>query len=80
MANGRYFEQSKIHCSGRPMPGRIRGRYRPILKATEQGTAPVGCGCQLGCTIWGCIYWRNLQNTTEPSVCDSDAALCQITL
>ena len=27
-----------------------------------------------------CAYWRNLANTTEPSVCGGDAALCQITL
>jgi len=24
-------------------------------------------------------YWRHLANTTEPSVCGDDAALCQIT-
>jgi len=29
--------------------------------------------------VWG-AYWRNLANTTEPSVCCGDAALCQITL
>jgi len=29
--------------------------------------------------IWG-AHWRHLANTTEPSVCGSDAALCQITL
>jgi len=49
-----------------------------ILKATEQGTALVRCGCRSGCTIL--VYWRNLANTTEPSVCGGDAALCQITL
>ena len=26
------------------------------------------------------IHWRRLANTTEPSVCGGDAALCQITL
>ena len=36
-------------------------------------------GCQLRCTRWG-TRWRNLANTTEPSVCCSDTALCQITL
>jgi len=26
------------------------------------------------------VHWRHLANTTEPSVCGGDAALCQITL
>ena len=25
-------------------------------------------------------HWRHLANTTEPSICGGDAALCQITL
>jgi len=25
-------------------------------------------------------HWRHLANTTEPSMCSSDVALCQITL
>ena len=29
--------------------------------------------------IWG-AHWRHLKNTTEPSMCGGDAALCQITL
>jgi len=29
--------------------------------------------------IWG-AHWRHLANTTEPSVCGSDAALHQLTL
>jgi len=29
--------------------------------------------------IWG-AHWRHLTNTTEPSMCGGDAALCQITL
>jgi len=29
--------------------------------------------------IWG-AHWRYLKNTTEPSMCGDDAALCQITL
>ena len=48
-----------------------------MLKAIRQDTAPVQCGCRLGCTIWG-AYWRNLVNTVEPSVCSGDAALCHI--
>ena len=29
--------------------------------------------------IWG-AHWRNLANTTEPSMCGGDVALCHITL
>jgi len=29
--------------------------------------------------IWG-AHWHHLANTSEPSICGSDAALCQITL
>jgi len=29
--------------------------------------------------VWG-ARWRHLANTTEPSMCGGDAALCQITL
>jgi len=29
--------------------------------------------------IWG-AHWHHLKNTTEPSMCGGDAALCQITL
>ena len=29
--------------------------------------------------VWG-AHWRHLANTTEPSMCGGDAALCQITL
>jgi len=29
--------------------------------------------------IWG-AHWRHLKNTTEPSMCGGDSALCQITL
>jgi len=29
--------------------------------------------------IWG-AHWCHLANTTEPSMCSGDAALCQITL
>ena len=28
-----------------------------MLKATQQGTAPVWCGCQLGCTTWGGVHY-----------------------
>jgi len=33
----------------------------------------------IGCTRYG-AHWRHLANTTEPSVCGGDAALCEITL
>jgi len=33
----------------------------------------------LAFNIWG-AQWRHLKNTTEPSMCGGDAALCQITL
>jgi len=29
--------------------------------------------------IWG-AYWHHVVNTSEPSVCSGDAALCKITL
>jgi len=50
-----------------------------ILRATQQGAAPARCGCRLECTRWG-AQWRQLANTTEPSVCGGDAALCQMRL
>jgi len=50
-----------------------------ILKVTQQGLEPVRCGCRFGCARWD-AHWRHLANTTEPSVCGGDAALCQITL
>ena len=50
-----------------------------ILKATQQGAAPVRRGCRLKCTTWG-AHWRHLVNAIEPSLYGSDAALCQITL
>jgi len=37
----------------------------------------------MGCTLlttYLLTYWRHLANTTEPSICCGDAALCQITL
>jgi len=32
------------------------------------------------CFLYMGAHWRHLANTTEPSVCGGDAALCQITL
>jgi len=31
-------------------------------------------------SIYGGAHWRHLANTTKPSMCGVDAALCQITL
>ena len=50
-----------------------------VLIATQQGAESVRWGCWLECIGWG-AHWRNLANTVEPSVCNGDAALCQITL
>jgi len=51
-----------------------------VLKVTAQATALIRRGCRLGCTVWGCTYWRHLANTNESCVCGGDAALCEITL
>jgi len=54
------------------MPGHVRGRHSENNSARNRtGTVRM---------FDGDAYWRNLANTTEPSVCDGDAALCQITL
>ena len=50
-----------------------------ILKAIQQGAAPVRCGYRLGRTSWG-TDWRRLVNTIESSVCGGDVATCQISL
>jgi len=39
----------------------------------------VAMASTLALYIWG-AHWCHLANTTEPSVCGGDAALCQITL
>ena len=36
-------------------------------------------GPKEACVVWG-AHWRNLTNTTEPSVCGGDVAFCQLTL
>jgi len=50
-----------------------------IHKATQQGMALVRADADWS-VLHGNAHWRNLANTTEPSVCNGDAALCQITL
>jgi len=52
-----------------------------ILKATQQGGRLYWYSADAD---WGVldegVHWRHPANTTESSVCGSDAALCQITL
>jgi len=55
------------------MPG---GRY---TQSDSAGAAPVRYGCRFGCTGWDARR-RHLENTTKPSVCGGDAALCHIAL
>jgi len=64
------------HVNGQ-LWGRKRGRPR-----TGRDGRYIQCGRFAGWDVldWGCTYWRNLANMTEPSVCGGDAALCQITL
>jgi len=40
-----------------------------------------GCchGNHFWLSVYGVYHWRHLKNTTEPSMCGGDAALCQIT-
>ena len=79
---GSTFLHVKGHFWGRKGAGPEHARTCPavdILKATQQGAAPVKCGCRLGRTRWS-AHWRNLANRAEPSLCGGDAALCQMTL
>jgi len=65
---------------GVQIPKSMKGNFEgtvDILKATQQGVEPVRRGRRLGCIKWG-VHWRHLVNTTEPSVCLGDVALCQI--
>jgi len=41
---------------------------------------PFGMGTSVGSVNRGGTHWRNLANTTEPSMYGGDGALCQITL
>jgi len=51
--------------SGRPAR-HIQTWAVDILEVTQQGAAPVWCGCRLECTRCA-AHWRNLASTTEPS-------------
>ena len=66
----------------------LRGKGRPIVKYTDALRSSVQkrlnrSRCHgnhfLAFYVWG-AHWRHLKNTTEPSMCGGDAALCQITL
>ena len=50
-----------------------------VLEVTQQGQKRYGANVDWG-VLDGYARWRNLANTTEPSICGSDAALRQITL
>ena len=54
----------------------LGGRYTQSDSARAE---PIRYGCRFWCTKWG-ANWRNLANTSEPSECGADAALCQIIL
>ena len=50
-----------------------------MLEATSNEQQQYGADADWG-VLDGGAHWRHLANTTEPSVCGGDAALCQITL
>ena len=54
---------------------------RDVAMATNFGMqfAIIAITGSMAFCIWG-AHWRHLANTTEPSVCSGDAALCQVTL
>ena len=55
----------------------MSGSWYTQSDSTEGSTGMVWMS--MGCTRWG-AHWRHLVNMTEPSICGSDAALCQVTL
>jgi len=49
-------------------------------KTAEPIKIPFGLQNRVGpCVTWG-AHWRDLANTTEPSICSGDRPFCQITL
>jgi len=57
-----------------------------VVKLSDEDIAKIKCLRVVGMEtiflsfyIWG-AHWCHLANTTEPSMCGRDAALCQITL
>ena len=59
--------------------GGFLGSSYPMKTADFEVLRDVALATILAFYIWG-THWRHLKNTTEPSMCGSDAALCQITL
>ena len=57
------------------MPGHVWRSYSKELSGGSTGTVYM----PIWCTRWG-GHWRHLANTTEPSVCGSNAAFCEIAL
>ena len=56
--------------------GRAQGIMLDGRPAVLRGVA---MATTLASYIWG-AHWRHLANTTEPSMCGGDVALCKITL
>jgi len=59
--------------------GGFLGSSYPVKTADFEVRWDVAMATTLAFYICG-AHWRHLANTTEPSMCISDAALCQITL
>jgi len=59
--------------------GGFLGSSYPMKTADFEVQWDVAMATTLAFYTWG-AHWRHLANTTEPSMCGGDAALCQITL
>ena len=59
--------------------GGFSGSCYPMETAEFEVLRDVAIATILSFYIWS-AHWRHVANTTEPSICDSDAALRQITL
>jgi len=59
--------------------GGFSGSSYPMNTADFEVQRDVSMASTLAFYIWG-AHWHHLKNTTEPSMCGGDAALCQITL
>ena len=59
--------------------GGFSGSSYPMDIADFEVLRDVGMATIFWLSIWG-AHWRHMANTTEPSICGGDAALCQITL
>jgi len=63
------------------MPFGLLAQMGPRNRVRWRSTVAKGCcySNQFVFLYMG-VHWRHLANTTEPSVCSGNAALCQITL